>query len=119
MRNRPPPDVLEGLGARPDHPGIVAQVMPQERPVPGEQPEAHQPVIEQPEVGQRHEQARRGVPGQPPDLLACGDIERSRLVLEADVVGQRLTDDPRPAELHPAGRVLADQVIPGGADRGQ
>ena len=76
MRNRPPPDVLEGLGARPDHPGIIAQVVPQERPVTGEQPEAHQPVIEQPEVGQRHEQARRGMPGQPPDLLARSDIER-------------------------------------------
>ena len=76
MRNRPPPDLLECLGARPDHLRIVAQVMPQERPVPGEEPEAHEPVIEQPEVGQRHEQARRSVPGQPPDLLARSDIER-------------------------------------------
>jgi hypothetical protein len=76
MRSRPLPGVLEGFGARPDHPGIVAQIMPQERPVPGKEPEAHEPVIEQPEVGQRYEQARRGVPGQPPDLLARSDIER-------------------------------------------
>ena len=118
MRNRPAPDLLECFGARPDHLAILAQIMPQERPVAGEEPEAHEPVIEQPEVGQRYQQARRGVPGQPPDLLARRDIERRRLVLEADVVGKRLADDPRPAELNATRRMLANQVIPGGTSRG-
>ena len=85
MRSRPVPDVLESFGARLDHLGIVAQIMPHERPVPGEEPEAHESVIEQPEVGQRYEQARRSVPGQPPDLLTRSDIKRRRLVLEAEV----------------------------------
>lgn len=118
VRYGPLPDARKSVTARRHHFRIIGQLVPEESPVTREEPEAHKLVIENPAVSQRNEQARSGPPGKPPDLLSGSDVESRALVLETDVLGQRLRDDPRPAEAHAPGRVLAHQLVPGRSSRG-
>src|SRR5271163_3161266 len=98
VRYRALPHPLEGPGTGPDDIRVVRQVVTQELTVPREVAEPDQLVIEHPEIAQRDEQAGSLAPGKPSHLLARVDVRRRGLVLEADVVAQRLGDDPCPAE---------------------
>jgi len=60
----------------------------------GEDVEAHQAVVDQPEVVARQRQVRSAAAAQPAHFLARADVAGGDGVLEADVVGDGLRDDP-------------------------
>src|ERR1017187_7480631 len=78
--------------------------------VAGEVVPQHQPVIKDPEVVARQQQARGLPAGQPPDVLACRDVHERDVMLEPDVLADRLADDPGSPDAHatPAGRSEED-----------
>jgi hypothetical protein len=80
--------------------------------VAGEVVPQHQPVIKDPEVVARQQQPRGLPAGQPPDVLACRDVHERDVMLEPDVLADRLADDPGSPDAHATPAGLSDQAEP-------
>ena len=88
-------------------------------PVAGEVVPQHHLLVEHPEVAARDQQPGCLAPGKPPHLLSGCQVVRGRhVVLEPDVVGDRLGHQTDAPHAHAAGYGGADEIRPAGPSLG-
>src|SRR5579859_4272878 len=116
------PELVPDADALPNNHRVGDNLRAFDPPVIVEVPERHQPVIKQPPVQAfmwEHDPGREKVPGQPPNVFTSREIVRGDLPLEPYILGDRLGNDPKPADDLPRAGHLAHhgqprlQVVPG------
>jgi hypothetical protein len=113
MRDGAFPDCLEGVGAQPYHHRVIRQLVVDDLTIASEMVEPDELTVEDPEVIAREAEVRCPPPWQPAHLLTGGDVEAlSDVVLEPDVVSERLGYDPRAPERDAPSDVGPYQLIP-------